>query len=264
MRVLLAQLCPAAGAPESNARRLADVLAAHPQAELAVFPELFLTGYDLGAVGALETSPLSPALRTAAQAAAEHRTPLVVGAAEVTPEGPANTLFVFDEGGSLGARYRKVLLFGDERTAFVAGEAFVIAGVAGARAGLLNCFDMEFPEPVRALARAGADLLVTASANMEPYGADHDLASRARALDNRLPHVYVNRVGEQAGLRFTGRSRSIAPDGTVLAEAPADEEAVLITDVTPGPAPDDLVHHPALAPEAVPVHVHDPVPGGGT
>ena len=48
---------------------------------------------------------------------------------------------------------------------------------------------------MRALALAGAELLVTASANMEPFGPDHEIATRARALENRLPHVYVNAIG---------------------------------------------------------------------
>ncbi|MHB1469100.1 MAG: carbon-nitrogen hydrolase family protein, partial [Solirubrobacteraceae bacterium] len=71
------------------------------------------------------------------------------------------------------------------------------------------CFDMEFPEPARALVRAGADLLVTLSANMRPYGAEHQLAARARALENRCPHLYVNRVGRHRGMQFVGGSMAI-------------------------------------------------------
>ena len=41
---------------------------------------------------------------------------------------------------------------------------------------------------------------------MEPFYADHLIARQARALDNRLPHLYVNRCGGEAGLEFVGGS----------------------------------------------------------
>jgi predicted amidohydrolase len=116
------------------------------------------------------------------------------------------------------ATYRKCHLFGDgERRAFVPGETLCVAELAGVRVGVLICFDVEFPEPARALAHAGAEMLVTVAANMEPYGPDHALAVRARALDNRRVHLYVNRTGSQAGLEFVGGSAAIASDGSVLA-----------------------------------------------
>jgi predicted amidohydrolase len=108
------------------------------------------------------------------------------------------------------------------------------------------CFDMEFPECARALALAGADLLVTASANMAPFYADHLLASRARALDNRLAHLYVNRVGAEAGLRFVGGSRAIASDGTVLADAGEDDERLLEVEVPRDEAGDERTAYLAL------------------
>ena len=57
MRVLLAQLCPVAGDAAANAERVADVVAAHPAADLAVFPELFLQGYDLASAPLLALEP---------------------------------------------------------------------------------------------------------------------------------------------------------------------------------------------------------------
>ena len=62
-------------------------------------------------------------------------------------------------------------------------------------------------------------LLVTASANMAPFGPDHEVATRVRAAENHLPHLYVNGVGTIGGLRLVGGSRSVDASGTVLAEA---------------------------------------------
>ena len=63
---------------------------------------------------------------------------------------------------------------------------------------------------------------------MAPYWADHELASRARALDNRIAHVYVNRVGSEGPHRFVGGSRAVAADGSVLIEASQEDEELLV------------------------------------
>ena len=98
--------------------------------------------------------------------------------------------------GKVSAVYRKVQLYGgDESDAFAAGDELLVVELCGVKIGLMICFDVEFPEVARALARGGAEMLVTISANMEPFGNDHAVFCSARALENGLPHVYVNQVG---------------------------------------------------------------------
>lgn len=220
MRVLLAQLEPLPGDLDANAATVAATLAEHPEAELAVFPELFLSGYDPATVAGLALEPSQAPLPALCATARRHRTALLLGFAErIAGGGVANAVACIDRDGRLAAVYRKTHLFGDaERAVFTAGDELLVVELAGRRIAPLICFDVEFPEPARTLARAGAELLVTVAANMEPYGPDHALAARARALDNRIPHVYVNRTGREAGLRFVGASAALAPGGTPLAE----------------------------------------------
>jgi predicted amidohydrolase len=217
MRVLLGQLCPVPGDVTANVGTITGALAEQPSAELAVFPELFLGGYDVVRAPELALHVGDPVIGRLSAAARDSATALVVGFAEALPDGGvANAVVCIDADGALAATYRKAYLFGAaERKVFVAGEALRVADLAGRRVGPLVCFDMEFPEPARALARAGADLLVTVAANMNPYGPDHALAARARALDNRRPHIYVNRCGDEAGISFAGGSAVIGPDGSV-------------------------------------------------
>jgi predicted amidohydrolase len=141
------------------------------------------------------------------------------------------------------AVYRKTQLFGAEQGVFRPGDALRIVRLGGVEVGPLICFDIEFPEPARQLARAGAELLVTASANMAPFGADHELATRARALENRIPHLYANAVGASGDLRLIGRSRSIDAGGVVLAEAASDEETLLVVPVGTAGANDERVDY---------------------
>ena len=244
MDALLAQLASALGDVAANTERAVAALAAHPEVDIAVFPELFLCGYDLTLLEQSARLPDCPELRRIASAAAAASTAVVVGFAERIGESEvANSVACIDRDGSLAAVYRKTQLFGAEQHVFQPGEELRIVRLAGVEVGPLICFDIEFPEPARQLAAAGAKLLVTASANMEPFVTDHEIATRARALENRLPHLYANAVGAAGGLRLVGRSRSVDAAGTVLAEAASDEEALLVTPIGTAGAGDERVDY---------------------
>ena len=252
MRALLAQLASAVGEVAANAERATAALAAHPQVEIAVFPELFLSGYDLSLLEQSARAPDCPELRMIAEAARAASTAVVVGFAERLDDGAfANSVACIDRDGSLAAVYRKTQLFGGERAVFRPGDQLQIVRLAGVEVGPLICFDIEFPEPARQLAAAGAKLLVTASANMDPFVADHEIAARARALENRLPHLYANAVGAVGGLRFVGHSRSVDAAGTVLAEAASGEEALLVAAVGEAGAADERVDYLRHLPQAL-------------
>jgi len=255
MRALLAQLESVPGDPGANAERAAAALAAHPEAELAVFPELYLGAYDLRAVDDTARSVDCDELGTVAEAAARARTAVVIGFAERNGDGSfSNSVACIDRDGSLAGVYRKTQLYAGERKVFRPGAELRVVRLAGLAVAPLICFDIEFPEPVRALALAGAELLVTSSANMEPFAPDHELATRARALENRLPHLYANAVGAIGRLDFVGRSRSVGPAGEVLAEAGGEESLLLVPVGTAGAASESLDYLSQL-PEPLPVVV---------
>jgi predicted amidohydrolase len=243
MEALLAQLAPRPRDLAANAARAATVIRQNPDVDLVVFPELYLSGYTMERLDELACPAGGGALAPVADAAAGCGTAVVIGFPELIGGGVANSVALLDRDGSLSGVYRKTHLFGDEARAFVQGDSLLVATLAGRRVAPLVCFDVEFPEPARAAARAGAELLVTVSANMDPFWADHELAGRARALENRLPHLYVNRVGSESGFDFVGGSRSIAPDGTVLAEASSPTERLLVASVALGQSTDDRVDY---------------------
>lgn len=233
MKVLLAQLSPDQTV-ELNAERASQVILDNPEAEIAVFPELYLSGYRPSDAVAVSSRLGDAALAQIPEACREAKTAAVIGFSERLDgdaDAAANSAACFDNDGSLAGVYRKTHLFGsDEETNFTPGESLCIVNLAGRRVAPLICFDVEFPEPARQLADAGAELLVTISANMEPYFEDHELASRSRALENRLPHLYVNRVGTESGHTFVGGSRVVDRDGRVVA-ALGDEQGVLVADL---------------------------------
>jgi predicted amidohydrolase len=233
MHVTLAQLAPRPRDVRANVARAREVIAANAATDLVVLPELFLPGYELEDVEPLAVELDGPELTELREAARDAGIGAVVGLAERMDGGVANSAVCIDAAGEVAAVYRKTHPFGAERSAYVAGEELVTVELGGRVLGLMICFDMEFPEVARALAERGADLLVTISANSPPFELDHDVFARARALENGLPHVYVNRVGEEDGLRFSGGSLALDPDARVLAEAGPEEERVVSAEIGP-------------------------------
>lgn len=269
VRVLLAQLAPVPGDVDANVAAVAELVAAQRDADLAVFPELFLCGYDPPAASALAVAADDRAFAPIRRAAREAGVAVLVGFAERAPEGAVwNSVACIDASGAWAGAYRKTHLFGPvEAATFALGDDYLVVRLAGARVGPMICFDVEFPEPARAVAVAGAELLVTVAANMTPYADQHRLAARARALENRCPHVYVNRVGHEAGLAFVGGSCVVDAEGRVLAEAgPGDLDragapGVLLVDLPVGGRPHDDFSYLEHLREPLPVRRIDP-PGG--
>ena len=237
LKIALAQLRPRLRDTGTNLDVLRGIVAGNPGVDLIVFPELFLGGYAVRAVEELAVDGGGPQLESIAGVARDHSTALVFGAAERTDGGIANAALCVDANGDVAAVYRKYQLFGAEKEAFIAGDELVVVELGGVKTGVMICFDVEFPEIARALARAGAELLVTISANMEPFGNDHAVFASARALENGLPHVYVNQVGPgDEGLVFTGESAVVSADGEILARADASGEGVLLSEVPLAPS----------------------------
>jgi (R)-amidase len=228
LTVVLAQLSPRLRQTKANIETMGRIVAEHPEADLVVFPELFLSGYTLSDIDELAVQMDSPELKRVTDMARECSTALIFGAPERTSGGVANSAFCVDEQGTLVGVYRKVQLYGGEESeAFVAGDELLVVELCGLKMGIMICFDIEFPEVARSLAQAGAEMLVTISANMEPFGNDHAVFVSARALENGLPHTYVNQVGPVENLTFVGGSTVVSPDGEIYAQAGSSKEEIL-------------------------------------
>ncbi|MFC5724894.1 carbon-nitrogen hydrolase family protein [Streptomyces gamaensis] len=229
-----------AGVPATTDASLAALDAAARRAaaagaRLLLTNELYLTGYALGAAVRERAEPADgPGARAVARIAAEHGLAIGHGYPERDGEHVFNSLQLTGPDGRHLARYRKTHLFGAYETAhFTPGDAPVVqAGLDGVRLGLLICYDVEFPEPVRAHALAGTELLLAPTALMRPYEIVPQTLVPARAWENQLYLAYVNRCGTEGEFAFAGLSCLAAPDGTVRARAGAGED-LLVADVDP-------------------------------
>ncbi len=153
-----------------------------------------------------------------------------------------NTCYVFDRDGSLLADYRKIHMFDvdipgkvsfRESDSFASGEDICVFDTDVGRMGVAICYDLRFPELMRAMARRGAEVILLPAKFTTPTGEAHwDLLTRARALDNELFFAAVCAARDPKGQCY-GHSLVAGPYGDI--KAACDEgEAVLLCDLDLG------------------------------
>ncbi len=238
MRVAAWQCRPGPLDVDGNLRRLDEIgaRAAERRVTVLVTPEMFTTGYGLTpeqATGLAEGDG-GPTETAVARIARRHRLAIVYGYPERAVDGrPFNAAALIGPDGVVRGRHRKVHLFGDvDRALFAPSPAPPAAfDFDGARAGLLICYDVEFPEAVRYLAVDGARIVFVPTANMTGYEEVPDVLVRARACENGCGVVYANYCGADSLFRYGGLSVICGPGGEVLAQAGSDVEELLIADL---------------------------------
>ncbi|XTR51806.1 nitrilase-related carbon-nitrogen hydrolase [Pseudarthrobacter sp. So.54] len=201
----------------------AAATAAAAGARLLLTPELFPVGYaPLRLRADLDPAVLAPLRRTLAEIARRNGVALVYSLPAVGAAGQWQiTATLVDENGTELLNYAKVHLFGpDEREAFVPSEAGpCVVDFHGVKTALVICYDVEFPESVRAAAVGGAELVLVPTALGEGFEAVPQLLVRARALENHVTVAYANHSGTEDGCAFLGGSVIAGPDGVLLASA---------------------------------------------
>lgn len=237
MRIALYQGPAGPNLPAQNLARLEHwaTEAARCGADLVVFPEMFLSGYNIGAQAAqaLAHAPDGEAPARVAAIARRNSIAIAYGYPEAGPAGAVyNAAQLVDGQGQRLIDYRKAHLFGDlDRAMFSAGDGgFPVATLNGWKLGLLICYDVEFPEAVRHLALNGAELVLVPTANMAGFELVAEVTVRARAYENGCYLAYANYCGEEAGLHYCGLSSLCGPGGEQLAIA-GTEEALLVADL---------------------------------
>lgn len=203
-------------------------------ARLLVTPEMFITGYNIG--DRLTPLAVPELVDRVAAIAVDTRIAIIAGLPEPLADGGiANSLVAIDRDGAELLRYRKTHLFGElDRSLFTQGDALPTTfELDGTRLSVLICYDVEFPETVRAAALDGADAVIVPTAQMSPYAHVAERLIPVRAWENQIYVVYVNRVGAEGDLTYVGRSSIVSPDGAALAALDATETALMIATIDP-------------------------------
>jgi predicted amidohydrolase len=207
-------------------------------ADLAIFPEMSLTGYVLhDQVYELAEAIPGPSTSKIEALAKQTGMHIIFGMPELSEKTQAtifNTAVLVGPQGVIG-KYRKMYLpthsVFEEKRYFRPGYEPAALQTDLGTIGLTICYDVFFPEVFRLPRLKGAQLIVCISASPAIRRSYFEILTSARALENTAFLAYVNLVGVEDGLQFWGGSRLVSPTGDVVAKAKYDEEDFVLCDV---------------------------------
>jgi predicted amidohydrolase len=240
IKLALAQISSKRENKEANLQKIEALTfkAKEQGADLAIFPELSLTGYVVRDqfYELAETIP-GPTVEKVEALAKKTGMHVIFGMPELSEKTRAtvfNTaVFVGPEG--LIGKYRKMYLpthsVFEEKRYFRPGYQTAAFQTDLGNIGLCICYDLFFPEVLRLIRLKGAQLIVCISASPAVRRSYFEILTCARALENTAYLAYVNLAGVEDGLQFWGGSRLVSPAGDVLAKAKYDEEDFVTCEV---------------------------------
>src|SRR5919199_1278445 len=218
-----------------------------------VYPEFFLTPFFPNRLThdfdryfiALPDKGADPVF----QAAADHRIALLFPYGEKDGRHYYNSCLVIDKTGKQLGVYRKTHIpailpsnlpggtGSYEKFYFSPGNEFPVFSLCGTKIGIQICYDRKYPEGSRLLALKGAEIIfmpICAATYGETKlrGNTWELPLQARAYENGVYVVAVNRAGNEHGRNHIGKSMIIDPVGAeVLALASSDGPDLLVATV---------------------------------
>ncbi len=240
IKLALCQIAPKRENKSANLAIIEDltIKVKEQGADLAIFPEMCLTGYVLhDQVYELAEQIPGPTVQKIETLAKETGMHIIFGMPELSEKTKAtiyNTAVLVGPKGFIG-KYRKMYLpthsvFEEKRYFRPGYEPAAIQTELGI-IGLTICYDVFFPEVFRMSRLKGAQLIVCISASPTVRRGYFEVLTAARALENTAYLAYVNLAGMEDGLQFWGGSRLVSPTGDVLAKAKYDVEDFVLADV---------------------------------
>ncbi len=181
--------------------------------DLIVLPEgITVVGTGKSYADVAESVP-GPTTAALGELARRRKTWVAAGLYERDGRAVYNTAVLVDREGRVAGKYRKVYLPREEvERGLTPGNAYPVFETDFGRLGMMICYDVFFPDPARALAAQGADLIV-----LPIWGGDETLAA-ARAIENK---VFLVASG------YDHPTYVMDPDGKRVAQAPQRGEVAL-------------------------------------
>ena len=232
--IACAQIDCVLGKPETNLARIISCMrsAAERDVKLVMFPECALTGYAYSSLD--EAVPFAesidgPSSEAIASVCRETGAYAVVGFIEVADNQFYNAAMLVGPDGVVGG-YRKVHLpfIGIDRFVTPGDRQFEVFDLPFGKLGMNICYDISFPEAARVLKLKGAELIALITNWPEASWRSPEFVANTRALENHVFFAATDRVGNERGWKFIGRSKIVDCNGDTMAEAGAEDEELLI------------------------------------
>jgi predicted amidohydrolase len=189
---------------------LKDLTAKEPLPDIVCLPELFTTGYDLHNVQKLAEPLLGDTITKIRKISKNNF--IVIGTILEEKDGKFyNTAFILDKTGEIIGKYSKIHLFSPmlEKEYLTPGDSisvFSIPGFHDLKIGFAICYDLRFPELFRAMVLQGANIIFFPSEFPNPKNEAWKILLKARAIENQVFIVGINRVGKGRSDSFFGNS----------------------------------------------------------
>jgi predicted amidohydrolase len=223
--------------------------AARKQADVICFSELFMTPFFPNRLthdfDRYFATLAHESMQTVVDAARDHGMALILPFGEKDGRHYYNSCAVIDKNGKQLGVYRKthspaILPSGlpggtgsYEKFYFSPGTEFPVFDLCGTKIGIQICYDRKYPEGSRLLALKGAEILfmpICAATYGETKLRDNtwEIPLQARAYENGVYVVAVNRAGDENGRKHMGRSMIVDPIGAAIIEIASDDEPQLL------------------------------------
>ena len=185
---------------------------------MIILPELWTTGYYPKPVENFADVDGERTKEFICAAAQKFSVNIIGGSVIVESGGKIfNRCHVANRQGEIAAIYDKTHLFSfaKEDAVFCAGDKISTFELDGIKCGVAICYDLRFPEFIRKIALAGAEIIFIPAAWSLKRLTPRRILTKARAIENQIFVVFAN---------SSGISEIVNPRGEVLAESGRGEE----------------------------------------
>ncbi len=229
LKISCIQMEIAFGNPAENYKHaeklIANAAVNHPN--IIVLPELWTTGYDLTRLDGIADQGAQLTIEFLQKEAKKHQIHFVGGSAANRKEnGVENTLLIINKQGKLIHQYSKLHLFKlmDEHLFLEPGYEKGLFELEDLSFAGVICYDIRFPEWIRAHTSEGAEALFVVAEWPAPRLSHWRSLLVARAIENQCFVIACNCSGQDPNNQFAGHSLIIDPWGEIIAEAGSSQE----------------------------------------
>lgn len=229
------------GNPSLNRARvkklLHEALGSQPRPDIAVLPETWTTGYSrrvFREIRSYAETLNGSSVNLLRRFAEEYGVTIIGGTLPiVTDQAVTNTSLVIGPDGRILGRYDKMHLYSAvfaEHEAFKSGKDLPVIDTPLGAVSVMTCYDLRFPEVCRTFALKGSRVVFVPSNFPKPKLEHWRVLVRARAIENQVFVVAVNRCGRHEEAEYFGHSLVVSPWGEIVAEA-GEKEEILYADL---------------------------------
>ena len=236
IRVAIAQVPAILGNKERNIGKIREIAGEVREYDLLIFPELFLTGYNIRNEVFRLAEPIDgKSVKEVSEIAENNGIHIIFGMPERDGDAVYNSAVLVEPDGKIH-RYRKIMLpnFGpfEEGLYYTAGKELPVFDTALGKIAIEICYDLFYPEISKAFAGKGAEIIVNISGSPSISRALFERLLPARAIETGTYFLYSNNIGTQLGLVFWGGSRAISPKGEIISKGEAYEEGIVTAELS--------------------------------